>query len=338
MPRSHLGIVLHTGFKMDLPDESPYQRIEEMALTAERLGYEYAFSYDHLLSYPDPSFPILEPWTVMPALARATRRIRLGTLVSCAAFRSPIQLAKIATTMDVISEGRTELGIGAGWYETEFARSGNENFGVRAQLFDEYIQVLNGLLSGAEVDFDGRFFKMRSARILPTPTQDSIPVWVGATKPMMLRTIAKHANRWNLRGTPEYCKTERELLNSYLEKQGRRTDSVTDSVYLQVFYDKNRQNAMEYMRKALSPTQDLPTRVAGAIRNPSRVVDFIKLKSGMMGTDHPVASNVVGDGEDCVRALSEYAQIGVKYMFLYLAEIDTPAQLETFTDDVAQKL
>ncbi len=309
-----------------------------MALTAERLGYEYAFSYDHLLSYPDPSFPILEPWTVMPALARATRRIRLGTLVSCAAFRRPIQLAKIITTMDVVSEGRAELGIGAGWYEAEFARSGNEIFSVRAQYFDEYIQVLNGLLSGTEVNFDGKFFKLQSARIYPTSTQNPIPVWVGATKPMMLRTIAKHASRWNLRGTPEYCKAERELLNSYLEKQGRRADSVTDSVYLQVFYDKNRQNAMEHMRKALAPTDALSTRVAGAIRNPSRVVDFIKIKSGMMGTDHPVASNVVGDGEDCVRALSEYAQIGVKYMFLYLAGVDTPAQLETFNDDVAQHL
>src|SRR5579862_5657475 len=167
---------------MDLPANSPYEEIEKIALSAEELGYKYLWSFDHLLSFPDTTFPILEPWSVLSALARQTKKIRLGTLVTCAAFRNPGLLAKIAATVDVISKGRVDLGIGAGWWQPEFIQFGFETFSVRPSLFEEYIQVLNGLLSGNEVTFTGRHFRFAKARIYPIAEQKpTIPIWVGAT-------------------------------------------------------------------------------------------------------------------------------------------------------------
>jgi len=341
--KPNMGLILPTGFKMDLPQDSPYEKISKVAVLAEELNYHYLWSFDHLLTFPDPTFGILEPWSVLSALARDTKKIRLGTLVTCVAFRNPGLLAKIATTVDLISNGRIDLGIGAGWWQPEFKQFGFQTYSVRATLFEEYIQILDGLLSAKEVSFDGKFFKLSKAKINPLPIQKpSIPIWVGATRPKMLEIVAKYAKRWNMRGTPAYYAAERDLLSRNLDKEGRTANDLIMSVYVLVALANNEEQAKKIASIIYHAGQPLPVsqRLRIALNDPSLALQYVKRKTGIntKRIDDPAASDIIGNAEECVSRLSKYVDLGVKHLFVYLVGCDRPETLETFTDKVVAKL
>lgn len=338
-----MGLILPTGFKMDLPSKSPYEEISKVAVSAENLGYHYLWSFDHLLTFPDPSYAIFEPWSILPALARDTKTIRLGTLVSCSAFRNPGMMAKIAVTVDFISQGRVELGIGAGWWQPEFLQFGFETFSFRAALFDEYIQILNALLSGKEVTFKGRFFKLSGAKINPLPIQKpTIPIWVGATRPKMLEIISKHASRWNMRGTPEYYTAECERLDKNLLTAGRKPQDLTRSVYVLVGLVKNgeEEKALRERIYHTSTKQATPTskKLMTGLKHPDMAVDYLRRRTGRMRIDDPVKSDIIGTADECLNQLSKYVDLGVEHLFVYLVGCNENDTLESFTDKVVNRL
>lgn len=164
---------------------------------AEQLAFDSLWVCDHFISDPGdrPIEGIHEAWTILSALAVSTTKVELGQLVMCASFRSPGLLAKMAATADAVSGGRLLLGLGSGSYDAEFKAFGYPT-DHRASRLEEAIQILNELLDGQRVTFNGRFHGAQDAELLPQPAQ-RIPVLVAGNGPRMLQITAKHATAWN---------------------------------------------------------------------------------------------------------------------------------------------
>ncbi|HMD45619.1 MAG TPA: LLM class F420-dependent oxidoreductase, partial [Acidimicrobiales bacterium] len=186
------------------PHHTSWDDLLALWLAADDIDvFESAWLFDHF--YPvagDPVGPCLEAWVTLSALAQATRRLRLGTLVTANVYRHPAVLAKMAATLDVVSGGRLELGLGAGWNERECDAYGI-HLGPVAERFDrleEALCVLLGLFENETTTFDGRHYQLRDARGDPRPLQrPHPPIGIGgAGERRTLRAVARYADHWNL--------------------------------------------------------------------------------------------------------------------------------------------
>jgi probable F420-dependent oxidoreductase len=176
-----------------------YAEVRDMAAAAEAAGFDSIWLADHLL-YRAPGQPtrgIWECWTMLSALAEATARVEVGTLVLCNQFRNPAILAKMAATVDEVSGGRFILGIGAGWNEPEFRAFGIP-FDHRVGRFEETLQILAPLLRTGHVDFSGTYYQARDCEIAPRgPRAQGPPLLIAGSGPRMLRLTVQHADMWN---------------------------------------------------------------------------------------------------------------------------------------------
>ena len=174
-----------------------WRAIASFARSAEAHGLDSVWMYDHFFHKP-ASGPIdgqLEAWTVVSALAAATERVEIGTLVLCSSFRHPSIVAKMAATTDEVSGGRLILGLGAGWHDAEYDAFGYPK-DHRVDRFEEALRIVVPLVRGETVTFDGTYFTARDAVLEPSPSR-RIPVLVAAFGPRMLRLTARHADAWN---------------------------------------------------------------------------------------------------------------------------------------------
>ena len=176
-----------------------YAAIREFALRAEATGFDSIWLYDHLLfRRPDkPTLGIWEIWTLLSALAEATERVELGTLVLCVPFRNPALLAKMADTLDEVSGGRVILGLGAGWHQPEFDAFGFP-FDHKVDRFEEALKIMAPLLREGTVDFTGTYASAPNCELRPRgPRPSGPPLLVAARGPRMLRLTAQYADAWN---------------------------------------------------------------------------------------------------------------------------------------------
>ena len=200
--------------------------------------FESGWVFDHF--YPivgDSAGPCLEGWMVLAALAQATRRLRLGVLVTGIHYRHPAVLANMASTIDVISDGRLELGIGAGWNEEESGAYGIElgNRRERSDRFEEACQVLIGLLSQETTDFEGKYYQLKGARNEPKgPQRPHPPICIGGSgERRTLLTTAKYAQHWNfVGGSPADFAHKRDVLFAHCEAVGRDPAEITLSSHV----------------------------------------------------------------------------------------------------------
>jgi probable F420-dependent oxidoreductase len=171
----------------------------DMARAAEEVGFDSLWVGDHLL-YRDEDLPPRGPWeawSVLAALAAVTDKVELGPLVANVSFHNPAMLAKKASTIDEISEGRLILGLGAGWNEPEYRAFGFP-FDHRVDRFEEAFAIIRGLLREGAVDFVGRYHQARDCLLLPPPRRpNGPPIMVGTQGPRMLELAAAHADAWN---------------------------------------------------------------------------------------------------------------------------------------------
>lgn len=178
-----------------------YPVLEEFWRAADELGFHGVYDYDHFYGLVDVGGPTFEGWTTLAAMAAVTRRARVGCLVSSVTFRNPAVLAKMAVTVDHISGGRLDFGIGAGWHHAEHHGYGlaYPGPGDRVAMLDEALTVIRRLWTEPSVTHAGRFFVVNDALCEPKSVQNPHPpIVIGGSGPKMLRVIARHADEWNM--------------------------------------------------------------------------------------------------------------------------------------------
>jgi len=178
-----------------------YSELEQFWRAADDLGFEAVWNYDHFYGLVDNTKLTHEGWTTLAAMAVVIRNARVGCMVTGVTYRNPAILAKMAVTVDHISGGRLDFGIGAGWHEAEHRGYGIEfpSAGTRVAMLDEALTVIRRLWTEESVSFDGRFYTLQDALCEPKPIQrPHPPIVVGGSKSKMLRVIARHADEWNM--------------------------------------------------------------------------------------------------------------------------------------------
>ncbi len=206
-------------------------------------AFEHAWLFDHFAPiHSDVSGPCLEGWTLLAAYAAQTSRLRLGLMVTGNTYRHPAVLAKIAATTDVISNGRLDLGLGAGWNEYEHTSTGLPLYapGERIRRFGEACEMIRRLFTEPTVDFDGRYYQLREARCEPKPVQKPYPPFVigGGGEQLTLRVVARYADVWNFAGGPvETFERKVGILRGHCHVVGRDPAEITLSVQVPVNYD-----------------------------------------------------------------------------------------------------
>jgi probable F420-dependent oxidoreductase len=176
-----------------------WRDIAAIAKTAEDVGFDSIWVTDHFIQRnPDGTRGPWECWSLLSALAAITDRVEIGTLVLCTGFRNPTMLAKMADTVEEISDGRLILGLGAGWHEPEYLAFGYP-FDHRIDRFEEAIQIMTSLLRTGRAEFDGTYYQARDCELVPRgPRPEGPPIIVGTTSPRMMRLTARFADGWNV--------------------------------------------------------------------------------------------------------------------------------------------
>lgn len=202
--------------------------------------FESGWTFDHFYPiFSDPTGPCLEGWVTLTALAQATRRLRVGVLVTGIHYRHPAVLANMASALDIVSNGRLELGIGAGWNEEESGAYGIELGSIKERLdrFEEACQVLKSLLSDETTTFDGRFYQLENARNEPKgPQQPHPPICIGGNgEKRTLWITAQYADHWNfVGGTVEEFVRKREVLARHCADVGRDPADIMTSAHVRL--------------------------------------------------------------------------------------------------------
>ena len=215
MPTAPLrfGAFAPQGWKLEYSGWSAadaWARTVELSQLAERAGYDHLWVYDHVETVPrrEPTH-VFEAFTTLAALSQQTSRIRLGQLVTCAAYRNAGLLAKEAAGIDVMSGGRLVLGLGAGWYEREYQAYGYEypSAGTRLAILEETVEVVRRLWTEPTVDFAGRHLRFDGAFCDPKPIQQLPELWIGGGgERVTLRIAAQHADKTNWQvGLDQFC-------------------------------------------------------------------------------------------------------------------------------------
>ncbi len=239
------------AFKTSQQDTTWADLVKVWQIADEIDVFESGWIFDHFYPiFSDPTGPCLEAWSVLAALAQATTRLRMGTLVTAIHHRHPAVLAKMAASVDIISGGRLELGIGAGWNVEESSAYGLELGGIgdRFDRFEEACQVLVGLLSEPAVDFDGRFFQLRDARCEPKgPQRPHPPICIGGNgERRTLRITARYAQHWNfVGGSPAEFARKRDVLAAHCADIGRDPKEILLSAHVRLTADRGHRGVIE---------------------------------------------------------------------------------------------
>jgi probable F420-dependent oxidoreductase len=215
-------------------NRAPADLLEQVRV-ADDTGWHGVWLADHYMPNTGDTTPArgdtYECWALLPALAAVTERVRIGTLVSPTSVHHPALLAKRASTVDRLSNGRMVLGLGAGWQINEHYAYGIELEppGKRVSRFEESIQIVRSLLAEESTTFHGAFYDITDAPCDPKPVQSPLPLLVGTRSPRMLRITARHADEWNTWGSPEQAAVHRAALIETCDKVGRDPATVWTS-------------------------------------------------------------------------------------------------------------
>ncbi|MFN8526394.1 MAG: TIGR03560 family F420-dependent LLM class oxidoreductase [Chloroflexota bacterium] len=200
----------------------------------EQLGFDSIWDCDHYTQPSRPQGPYFEGWSLLAGLAARTTRIRIGCLVTCNTFRHPALVAKMAVTVDHISNGRLELGLGAGWYVPEHTAYGIP-FPEPPQLvgmFSEAVEVIDTLLRNEIVTYSGSHYQLQDAVFRPGPLQKPRPPFtIGGHRPRMLRIVAQYADAWNSFGTVQEIRERNAILDEQCAAVGRDPAEIYRGLY-----------------------------------------------------------------------------------------------------------
>ena len=313
-----------TDFGLVLPQYgNDFETIRRVATVAERLGFESVWLEDHFQSWiGEKRRDTYECWTTLSALAAETERIRIGTLVTCQDYRHPALLAKMAATVDRISDGRLDLGLGAGWYEDEYDRFGydfREPPAERIRRLRETIEVLEGLWTEETYTHDGTHFTLKEAFCEPTPVQDPFPpIWVGGGgETFTLRYAAERADGWNY-GTlpPEGFKEKLDILREHADSE-ERYEAITKSAEAFVFVADSTEEA-EQKREQFA-AEYLPDEP----NEPREFFLSAYLDTALVGTPAEVRAR-----------LTAYEEVGIESFMLVVPDAENDDSLELLSSTI----
>src|SRR3954468_4096212 len=250
------GLFVPQGWRHDLVGIDPSEHWEAMlrvARLAEDLRFESVWVYDHFHTVPVPSEEAThEAWTLMAAFGAATSRVRLGQMCTCMGYRNPMYLAKVAATVDVVSGGRTELGIGAGWYEHEWNAYGYgfPSAGDRIAMLAEGVEIMRQAWEKGRATEAGEHYQVDGAICRPTPLQEGgIPLWIaGGGEKKTLRIAAQHAAYTNFDGTLEGFRHKSQVLADHCKDLGRDFGEITRSANYNVFIGRDEAELADRLR------------------------------------------------------------------------------------------
>lgn len=289
-----------------------YTVLSKIWLEAERLGFDSGWLFDHFFELPSrgPSNdPCLECWTTLTALAAETKKLRLGVTVMCVSYRNPALLAKMTSTLDVISHGRLNLGIGAGWAGVEHAAYGFpfNKPAVRVAKLREAVKIVKKMWTEDKASFKGKYYVIREAVNNPKPVQKPHPpIWIGGGgEKLTLKAVAELADGCNFIGlTPEEYRHKLEVLESHCAKFGRNAKEIQKSWQGRIILAENEAELKEKTRR-------------------------------FMFTPQGVAQGIVGTPEQCVEKITQYVDMGVTCFMLTFPEVARDLKcLEVFSEKV----
>jgi F420-dependent oxidoreductase-like protein len=253
-----------------------WKAVTERAIKIEKLGYHSIWVTDHFWNRGVPEADVLECTSAMSALGVATGQLRIGSLVICNSFRNPGLLAKALATIDNLSDGRVEIGLGAGWMEEEYRAYGYEfpSTGARLRQLDEGIQIIKLLMTQKRVTFEGHYYKLAEAYCNPKPVQKPHPpITIGGSgEKVMLGIVAKHADRWNCPAGYRNFERKLDVLKQHCEAVGRKFDEINISEQLLVCIGANENEVEEKWKIA----QRLPFWRTGIKGTPAQIVERLR--------------------------------------------------------------
>jgi F420-dependent oxidoreductase-like protein len=303
------------AFQAENPNEQ-FSLLKKIVLECEQLGYDAVWIDDHLMYN---NWPILESWTTLSAISSLTNKIRLGTMVSCNAHRNPALLAKTAATLDVLSNGRLEFGIGAGAQAAEHFAYGFDfpKLRVRTERLGEALEVIIKMWTQQKATYRGEHYTLKNAVCEPKPLQQPHPpITVGGSEEKYtMKATAKYADRfdWGFIPSVESYKRKLEVLESHCKKIGRDFDEIERSCWPsgQILIAENQ--------------KDLDKKISKFKPQNSKLEDFKK-------------TTFAGTPKECRESLQIYVDLRVTYFMLYFADLPSIDGLKLFADAVARKI
>jgi F420-dependent oxidoreductase-like protein len=280
---------------------------------ADAWGYDSLWNFDHF--YPifvDPEGPCFEGWTTLSALAQATSRARIGHMVNGNTYRHPCILAKMAATLDHISNGRLNLGIGAGWFELEHRSFGIDFKSVRGRLdaLDEACQIIRGMFTQPKTSFTGTHYAVTDAMCLPRPVQQPHPpIMIGGSgKQVLLKLVATHADMWNSSGSAEHMRDLIGVIRRHGEAVGRDTDAIEKTVLMPMCY------------KAAAPREEFMCNLVANMRQVTPAEARLQI--------------MIGDKQECLDTVGRYARAGVTHFIFMIFAPYFVDEVQGFAEDV----
>jgi F420-dependent oxidoreductase-like protein len=303
------GAFVPQGWRLDLTGIDRTEHWATMTRVArhiEERGFESLWVYDHFHTVPEPTQEVTyEAWTLMASLAAVTGTVRLGQMCTCNTYRPPSYLAKVAASIDVISGGRLEMGIGAGWYEHEHDGYGYSFLdpGPRIRMLEEGVEIMKAMWTDDVVDYEGRHYRLQGAIGQPKPLQSPhIPLWVaGGGEQLTLRVAARHAQYTNFGVKPEWFAHKSEVLAGHCRDVGRDFEEITRSANFNI---------------VCADTEAGATEKIGEVRaRIGRYVSQEKAEEAIRLYRHNS-----GSPEQVISSLKEWEALGLAYAIVYFPD------------------
>ena len=298
-----IGAFIPQGWRMDLSGvtkENQWKTILDSASKIENLGYESIWVYDHFHTVPTPTQdPTYECWSLMSALSQTTSRVRLGQMCTCNSYRNPSYLTKVASTIDVMSGGRLEYAIGAGWYDQEYKAYGYEypSAGIRLKMLEESLIIYKRMTTQEKASFEGEYYQIKDAINQPKPIQEPHPpLWVcGGGEKVTLKLLARYGDYGNWDVDVDGFISKSNILKQHCDTENRDFDDIGKTLHTNVIIGDNQSdldNNLEKISEATSIPKD------------------IYLKKPLVGVKNEVFEKI-----------DEFETHGCVYLIAYIADI-----------------
>ena len=299
----HIGAFIPQGWRMDLtgvPINEQWKTIINSANKIEELGYHSLWVYDHFHTVPSPTQdPTYECWSLMAALSQATSKVRLGQMCTCNSYRNPSYLTKVASTIDVMSGGRLEYAIGAGWYDQEYKAYGYDypSAGVRLKMLEESLIIYKKMTTEDEASFEGEYYQINKAINQPKPIQKPHPpLWVcGGGEKVTLKLLARYGDYGNWDVDVEGFINKSNILREHCENENREYSDIGRTLHTNVIIGENQ--------------ADLDSKI-------EKISEFTSIPKDMY-----LSKPLVGVKNKVFEKIDEFESHGCSYLIAYIADI-----------------